>query len=276
MASRLAQARDTLHTALSHVFDQPVPIQDGDPLQFSAERVHAYPPQTVVAPCVWVEQPRGGENVVGDLGTVLVDDATFPVAVVYDGSDRAQVAGLDELVARVWDAARTVGHPIRFEPGPLDVGGPNLRATFVDVDMRIAALTLWRRRTDEERRCNRAVPVEDGVSLPASTKSAPATWHVEGGAPARARGVTTPTTRHRSRGGDRHVGGVRPRRGHEDTDVPAKFARRQKTPPPPGDVVQPGRRFSRTRPSRRPVPVLFEQTRGGVRHAGLDDDNPPR
>ena len=91
---------------------------------------------------MWIDQPNGTEEQVGEFGTVLLDVVTFPVAVVYDGADRAQVAGLDELVARVWDAARTVAHPVRFEPRPVDVGGTNLRATFVDVDMRLGAVTL--------------------------------------------------------------------------------------------------------------------------------------
>jgi hypothetical protein len=140
--SRLSIARQTLHDALSHVFDDPVPVEGGDPLQFDPGRAQRYPPAPPVPPCVWIEQPTGAETVVGQLGTVVVDVATFPVAVVVDGTDRAQVAMLDELVARVWDQARSVGHPVRFEPRPVDVGGPTLRATYVDVEMRIAALTL--------------------------------------------------------------------------------------------------------------------------------------
>lgn len=136
MTSRLSDARSGLYSALSTVFSTPV-----DGYTFDG-RVDPYPASQPAAPCVWIEQPAGAENIVGELGTALIDVATFPVAVVYDGSDRAQVSGLDELVARVWDAARTVGHPQRFEPRPLDVGGPTLRATFVDVDMTIAALTL--------------------------------------------------------------------------------------------------------------------------------------
>lgn len=134
--SKLSDARTQLAEALAETFLEPV-----GGLSFKG-RVEAYPPAQPVAPCVWVEQPNGGEVLAGALGTVLLDVATFPVAVAYDGADRAQVAGLDEVVARVWDRARTVGHPIRFEPRPLDVGGPTLRATFVDVEMRIAALTL--------------------------------------------------------------------------------------------------------------------------------------
>jgi len=140
--SVLSDARAVLYDALAHVFDDPVPVLGGDPIQFTAGRSQPYPPQDFVAPCVWVEQPRGSTRQVGTTGLTTVDYVTLPVAVVYDGSDRAQVAGLDELVARVWDAARTVGEPVGFQPQPVDVGGPNLRATVVDVDMPIAALTF--------------------------------------------------------------------------------------------------------------------------------------
>jgi hypothetical protein len=135
--SRLADARDRLHGALAHVFDEPVPVLGGDPVQFSPGRVHRYPPQDFVAPIVWIEQPRGQLRT--DLHGTL---ASFPVAVVYDGADRAQVAGLDELVSRVWDAAAAAGDPVAFGPRPLDAGGFNLRATFVDVEIRIATITL--------------------------------------------------------------------------------------------------------------------------------------
>ena len=64
------------------------------------------------------------------------------MVVVYDGVDRAQIAGSNELVCRVWDAARTVGEPRRWEPGTIDVGGPNLRSVLINVDMRVGARTL--------------------------------------------------------------------------------------------------------------------------------------
>jgi hypothetical protein len=140
--SVLADARAALYGALAHIFDDPVPVLGGDPIQFSAGRAQEYPPQDFVAPVVWIEQPRGSTRQIGATGATTIDYATFPVAVVYDGADRAQVAGLDELVARVWDAARTVGEPFSFQPQPIDAGGPSLRATFVDVDMPIAALTF--------------------------------------------------------------------------------------------------------------------------------------
>jgi len=142
VTSRLAAARATLHGALSAVFDEPFQIEEDRLIAFSNGRVGRYPPPQVVAPCVWVEQSSGAVDTVGTAATGLVDVATFPVQVVYDGADRAQVAGLDELIARVWDAARTVGEPVRWTAGPVDAGGPNLRATVVEVEMRIGARTL--------------------------------------------------------------------------------------------------------------------------------------
>ena len=133
--SRLTDARQSLYDALSHVFDDPV-----DGLAFTAGRVHPYPPQTVAAPCVWIEQHRGGPIQIGERSTGI--GVVFPVAIVYDGADRAQVAGLDELVGRVHDAAHLVGQPGDWSPQPVDVGGPTLRATFFDVEIRINAHTL--------------------------------------------------------------------------------------------------------------------------------------
>lgn len=138
--SRLSAARTALHAALTAVFDEPFQVEEDRLVGFSNGRVSAYPPPQPAAPCIWVEQPSGSATSTG--GGALIDVATFPVAVVYDGADRAQVAGLDELVSRVWDAARTVGEPQRWEPRLVDVGGPNLRGVFVDVDMRIGARTL--------------------------------------------------------------------------------------------------------------------------------------
>lgn len=140
--NRLDDAQTRLYTALKTVFDEPFQIEDDRLVGFSNGRVSAYPPPQVIAPCVWIEPSSGGEQPTGTTAVGLVDVATFPVALVYDGTDRAQLAGLNELVARVWDKARTVGEPRRWEPRTIDVGGPSLRGVFVDVDMRIGARTL--------------------------------------------------------------------------------------------------------------------------------------
>lgn len=136
--SRLADARAALHAALVHVVDDPV-----NGLTLSPERIHQWPAAQPVAPCVWIEQPSGVLAEFGRQSSVLINVVTYPVAVVFDGADRAQVAGLDELVARVWDQAWAAsGKPVRFRPGPVNVGGPSLRATYVDVEMTVRAVTF--------------------------------------------------------------------------------------------------------------------------------------
>lgn len=139
--NRLDDAQSRLYGALGGVFDEPFQVEEDRLVGFSNDRVSKYPPPQPVAPCVWIEQASGATGVTGATAG-LVDLVRFPVTVVYDGADRAQVAGLNELVSRVWDAARTVGDPIAFTPGPVDAGGPNLRSTVVDVEMRIGARTL--------------------------------------------------------------------------------------------------------------------------------------
>jgi hypothetical protein len=90
MASRLADARLALHTALR-------PVLPG--------RVDAYPPAAgrPVAPKVWIGDVADGDPAtIGSSTTVTL--ARFPVVVVYDGAVHAQVAGLDDLVSAVVDA----------------------------------------------------------------------------------------------------------------------------------------------------------------------------
>ena len=136
--SRLSDTRAALYAALLEVVVEPV-----NGLTLGAGRVHQWPAQQPNAPCVWIEQPANTLSDIGGRGSVLANVVTFPVAVVFDGADRAQVAGLDELVARVSDAAWAAGaRAVRFRPGPVDVGGPSLRATVVDVEMTVPQVTF--------------------------------------------------------------------------------------------------------------------------------------
>src|SRR4029077_2102076 len=88
--NRLADARDALHPAIA-------PILPG--------RTAPYPPATnlIGSPYLWVGDTDGFPSTIGDRTKVVV--VTFPVWVSYAGADRAQVAGLDDIVARVIDAA---------------------------------------------------------------------------------------------------------------------------------------------------------------------------
>lgn len=141
--SVLSEARDRLHAELLTIVATPVVVGDAT-LQLSAGRVHKYPTSQPNAPCLWIEQPEGLMTRVGTQAQHWATIVTLPVTVCHDGTDRAQVAGLDELVSRVWDAANRVpdAEPMRFRPQPINVGGPNLRGTRVDVEMTLRHTTF--------------------------------------------------------------------------------------------------------------------------------------
>ena len=129
--NRLTDARQALVDALAVVLEG---------------RVGAYPPPKNarhVAPYVWIDQPTVTRQTIGRPTNVVV--ATFPVSVVYDGADHAQVAGLDEVVARIWDIAEvTAGmEPVAANPidRPVD-SGVTLRGCDVQVAVTITARTL--------------------------------------------------------------------------------------------------------------------------------------
>jgi hypothetical protein len=99
-----------------------------------------------LAPAGWVEQPTG--NVDGSKIT-----ATFPVWFVYDGTDEAQVAGLDDLVAKAWAALTRIGqiHPRRWRPAAIpsttnaatgETVTPPWRAVVIDVDTTMLAVSF--------------------------------------------------------------------------------------------------------------------------------------
>lgn len=144
MSNRLADARQALVDALA-------PILPG--------RVDPYaPPPGVafVAPYIWIGQPAGVRTTIGERTVVMV--ATFPVTVIYDGSVKAQLAGLDDVVSQVVDAVAAVprAEVARWRPIPPEAGQPangratvidvdqpaNRRATVIDVDVTITAATL--------------------------------------------------------------------------------------------------------------------------------------
>lgn len=137
--SVLSEARARLHHELLTVVADPV-----NGLELSQGRVHQWPAPQPNAPCLWIEQPEGQLTQVGSTAPHWATIVTFPVVIVHDGADRAQVAGLDELVARVWDAANRVpdAEPMRFRPTPVNVGGPTLRGTRVEVEMTLRHTTF--------------------------------------------------------------------------------------------------------------------------------------
>jgi hypothetical protein len=107
-------------------------------------RVAATPPvgKPYVTPYVWIDQPEGILETVGVNTKLTV--ATFPIWIGYDGAVKAQVAGLNDLIAKVWDALLTVprARPVGWNPAVFDVGGMTVRGTVVNVDVTLGAITL--------------------------------------------------------------------------------------------------------------------------------------
>lgn len=121
---KIGEARQALHAAIAGVLD------DG--------RVAAYPAAQDVGIRVWIDVPSVGVN-----GNTI--DVDFPVHCTYDGADVAQVAGLDDVVSRVWDACEALKYtqPLRVFPGPdITVGTQTRRRQIVTVRRSIAARTL--------------------------------------------------------------------------------------------------------------------------------------
>lgn len=112
-------------------------------------RVKPYPRtmSAPVAPSAWIGQPEGAERTLPGMRSTAVV-ATYPVTVVYDGSDEAQVAGLDDLVVKCWWALTAVpqAHPRRWRPTTIDVvaGTTEIkwRAAVIDVEVTVAAISM--------------------------------------------------------------------------------------------------------------------------------------
>ena len=127
--NRLGVARDALVNAIA-------PVLSG--------RVYPYPPNPTearVAPAVWIEDDEGHRDIIGERTSVIV--TTFPIWIVYDGADRAQVAGLSQIKSGIIDAvAHVPGAEVSgWRPQPLDFNS-NRRASILTVDYMITATTL--------------------------------------------------------------------------------------------------------------------------------------
>ena len=128
--SRLSSARATLAEAMR-----------GDVL--ADWRVYDTPPPTLTAPVAWVDVPSVTLARLDARGaTTLV--ASFPLMLVVDGLDRAQVAALDLGAARLWDAidALPMTEAVSLTPQPFDVGGPRLRGVVLTAEVTLLARTL--------------------------------------------------------------------------------------------------------------------------------------
>lgn len=127
--NRLTSARTELYEAIAPVL---------------AGRVAPTPPtgKPYPPPYIWLDRSDGAITTVGTRTQVSV--ATFPVWISYDGAVKAQVAGLDDLVAQVWDAVLHVpaARPDRWFNSVADVGGVAVSGVVVSVEVTLGALTL--------------------------------------------------------------------------------------------------------------------------------------
>lgn len=120
MTNRIDDAADALAAALE-------PVLPGRVWQFL----------TLEAPGITIGVPT-----IQPAGTAAIE-AEFPVTVRYDGDERAQVAGLNDLVAKVWDACEALPRCSPFDARPVDPGaGGAVRLVVVRVRMHIASRTL--------------------------------------------------------------------------------------------------------------------------------------
>lgn len=115
---------------------------------FPSGHVTPYPPAQLVAPAIYIDMPRiyrGSAGLSATLGTL----ADWPVVMVVDGDDWAQMTALDSAVAFLWDSFNgTDGWEcVDASPIPKDVGGPQLRSyqltvtTFLTLDVLCPSLS---------------------------------------------------------------------------------------------------------------------------------------
>ena len=122
---RVAQSRADLFALLE-------PIAPG--------RVTPYPSTAAdVGPRVWLGEPTiqtSGQS------SIAVE---WPIVVIYDGADAAQVAGLDDIISRIWDACEAAPNttPMYSRPdNDTTTTGEKRRIQVVTVRRLISARTL--------------------------------------------------------------------------------------------------------------------------------------
>lgn len=102
-----------------------------------AGSVHAYPPDELNLPAVWVTSPFGLRP--SDPRTIVAEVA---VIVAVDGAEAAQLAALDMLEAAAWVALETVGTATLATPQQFVAGGPTLHAVALSADVDVDVRTL--------------------------------------------------------------------------------------------------------------------------------------
>ena len=109
----------------------------GLPAPASDVPIHAYPPDELAVPAIWVVSPFGMRP--ADPRTVV---AEVSVLIVVDGAEPAQIAALDVLESAVWVALESVGTATLAVPTAFAAGGPTLHAVTVTADVDVDVRTL--------------------------------------------------------------------------------------------------------------------------------------
>lgn len=126
--TRLDSARVALHQALAETM-----AACG-----WAGRAEALPPRQIVPPMGWVETPTLAPGGAGQI------TATFPVAVVVDGTSKEQTAQLDALLAHGWQHLGAVERARVLTAGPqlLETGAGQTGAVVFSVQVTLLVRTL--------------------------------------------------------------------------------------------------------------------------------------
>lgn len=101
-------------------------------------RVFPYEPPAGLAdraggPTVWLDVATPGTRA---SGSSVFNTVQFPVVISFDGSDEAQVAGLDELQAKVCDVIASTARCRRISAIPAPQGNTN-RSVVYTVEMTV-------------------------------------------------------------------------------------------------------------------------------------------
>lgn len=101
------------------------------------EAVHAFVPDELATPAVWVDSPLEMRSY--DTAEVL---AVAGVLIVVDGAEHEQLAALDDLESAAWVALEDVGTATGALGVLLGAGGPTLHAVRLTVEVYVATRTL--------------------------------------------------------------------------------------------------------------------------------------
>jgi hypothetical protein len=134
--TKLDEARDELHGALA------LALAD---CGWPPDRAQKWPPRRqITPPAAFLDVPTMHQAATEAAAAVAV---TFPVVVVVNGDDQAQVQQQDGLLAACWQRLSDVDKPRQAKvqtggPEDVDVGGAVMRGLVLRVQMTLATRTL--------------------------------------------------------------------------------------------------------------------------------------